>query len=108
MPPAQEGKSRVGFEFFFTGRQALDQNPYRTESKPYAVFGLLGERTISTHLGEARIFVNFENLTNVRQSRYDPLLLPARGQGGRWATDAWTELQSVTVNGGARIAFRHR
>ena len=55
--------------------------------------------------GTARVFVNLENLTNVRQTRYDPLVLPARGHGGRWTTDAWTELAGFTVNGGVRFAF---
>jgi iron complex outermembrane receptor protein len=49
--------------------------------------------------------VNFENLTNVRQTRWDPLVLPARGRGGRWTTDAWTELAGRTVNGGVRVGF---
>ena len=49
--------------------------------------------------------MNLENLTNVRQTRHDPLLLPARGPGGRWTTDAWTELTGFTVNGGVRLDF---
>ena len=51
------------------------------------------------------LFVNGENLTNVRQTRYDPLLLPARGAGGRWTTDAWTETAGATVNAGVRFTF---
>ena len=41
----------------------------------------------------------------VRQTRYDSLVLPSRGRGGRWTTDAWTELAGFTVNGGVRFAF---
>ena len=40
----------------------------------------------------------------MRQTRYDPLL-PVRGAGGRWTTDAWTELAGFTVNGGVRLGF---
>ncbi len=103
----QEGKSRLGLEVYYTGRQSLDRetNPFRAESRPYVLVGLLGERAFETRAGVARLFVNLENLTNVRQTRVDPLLLPARGRGGRWSTDAWTELVGFTVNGGVRFGF---
>jgi iron complex outermembrane receptor protein len=101
----REGQSRLGMEIYYTGRQALDENPYRSESRPYVILGLLGERTFTTRAGTARLFLNLENLTNVRQTRYDPLLLPARGQGGRWTTDAWTELTGFTANAGVRFGF---
>ena len=101
----QHDRGRVGLEVYYTGRQRLDENPYRTESQPYVVLGLLGERAFETTAGTARVFVNLENLTNVRQTRYDPLVLPVRGRGGRWTTDAWTELAGFTMNGGVRFAF---
>jgi outer membrane receptor for ferrienterochelin and colicins len=101
----QHDRGRVGLEVYYTGRQRLDENPYRTESRPYVVLGMLGERAFETTAGTARVFVNLENLTNVRQTRYDPLVLPSRGRGGRWTTDAWTELAGFTVNGGVRFAF---
>jgi iron complex outermembrane receptor protein len=101
----QEGRHRVGLELYYTGRQSLADNPYRSESRPYAVVGLLGERAIATRAGVARLFLNLENLTNVRQTRFDPLRLPARGLGGRWTTDAWTEVTGFTANGGVRLQF---
>ena len=101
----QEGRSRIGLELYYTGRQALDDNPYRADSRAYLLVGLLGERAFGTRLGVARVFLNLENVTNVRQTRYDPLLLPARGRGGRWTTDAWTELTGFTINGGVRLGF---
>jgi outer membrane receptor for ferrienterochelin and colicins len=101
----QPERLRLGLEFYYTGRQALDQNPYRAESRPYLVLGFLGERAFATRAGVARLFLNLENLTNVRQSRYDPLLLPTRGEGGRWTTDAWTDLAGFTANGGVRFEF---
>lgn len=103
----REGLSRVGLEVYYTGRQSLDENPYRAESRPYVILGLLAERVLRTRAGggTARVFLNLENLTDVRQTRYDPLLLPARGRGGRWTTDAWTELSGFTANGGVRLVF---
>ena len=100
-----EERGRVGLEFFFTGRQALDDDPYRAESRPYLLVGLLGEWRLDTPLGAARLFMNGENLTGVRQTRYDPLLRPTRGPGGRWTTDAWTELTGTVVNAGVRLGF---
>ena len=65
----------------------------------------MGERAIETRAGTARLFLNMENLTNVRQTRTDRLVLPARGAGGRWSTDAWTDLAGFTVNGGVRLQW---
>ena len=101
----QHGRSRVGLELYYTGRQTLDDNPYRAESRPYLLVGLLGERAFDTRAGVARLFLNLENPTNVRQTRHDPLLRRAAVGGGRWTTDAWTELSGFTVNGGVRFGF---
>jgi len=98
----QEGRSRLGLEVYYTGRQALDENPYRAESRPYVLVGLLGERRVSTPFGAARLFVNLENLGDVRQTRTDPLLRPAMGAGGRRTVDAWAPLEGRVVNAGAR------
>jgi iron complex outermembrane receptor protein len=101
----KEETYRVGLELYYTGRQSLSDNPYRTESRPYLIVGLLGEKWFETSAGTARVFINFENIGNVRQTRYDPLVLPSLGKGGRWTTDAWTELSGFTVNGGVRFSF---
>ena len=92
---------RAGLELYYTGSQPLDRNPYREESPAYLIVGLLVER----RFGIARLFVNGENLLGVRQSKWDPLLLPERDSFGRWTTDAWAPLDGRTVNGGARFDF---
>jgi len=97
----REGRGRVGLELYYTGRQSLDENPFRNVSRPYVILGLLAERRIR----RARLFVNAENLGDVRQTRYDPLVRPSRGRGGRWTTDVWTELAGRTINGGVRLDF---
>jgi iron complex outermembrane receptor protein len=100
-----EERYRVGLEVYYTGRQALEHNPFRSVSRPYVIVGLLAERWVATSAGSMRLFVNLENIGNVRQTRYDPLLLPQRGQGGRWTTDVWTELSGFTANAGVRFAL---
>jgi outer membrane receptor for ferrienterochelin and colicins len=92
---------RVGLEWYYTGVQALDANPYRDESRPYMVFGAL----VSRRLGRFRLFLNGENLGDVRQTGWDPLLRPTRGVDGRWTVDAWAPLDGRNINGGVRIAF---
>lgn len=97
----QEGKGRLGFEAYYTGVQRLDENPYRIRSRPYVELGVLGEIVV----GNVRLFVNAENLLDIRQTNYDRLLLPARAADGRWTVDAWGPTDGLTVNGGVRISF---
>lgn len=97
----EHGRGRIGIEAYYTGEQALDDNPYRTRSKPYLHLGLLGEIT----LGKISLFVNAENLLDVRQTKYDPLLLPRRAASGQWTVDAWAPLEGFILNGGLRIRF---
>lgn len=97
----EHGKGRIGVEAYYTGRQTLDDNPYRTRSRPYLHLGLLGE----INLGSASLFANAENLLNVRQSRYDPLLLPQRAASGQWTVDAWAPLEGFILNAGLRLRF---
>jgi outer membrane receptor for ferrienterochelin and colicins len=96
-----EDTGRVGLELYYTGRQRLEENPYRTRSRPYVVVGLLAEK----RLGRVRLFVNAENVTGVRQTRWDSLLRPAPGADGRWTVDAWAPLDGRVFNGGVRLDF---
>jgi iron complex outermembrane receptor protein len=97
----RHGVGRIGLEAYYTGKQALDDNPFRSESRPYVELGLLGEIV----LGKMRLFVNAENLLGVRQTRYDPLVRPSRAPDGRWTVDAWAPTEGFIVNGGVRLSF---
>jgi len=97
----EHGKGRIGVEAYYTGPQALDDNPYRTRSRPYLHLGILGEIT----LGSVSLFVNAENLLDVRQTKYDPLLLPRRAASGQWTVDAWAPLEGFILSGGIRLRF---
>jgi len=98
----REGVTRVGLECYYTGRQRLEYNPYRDFSAPYVLVGAMAERKVAAHL---KLFLNLENLTNVRQTHWDPLLLRSRESDGRWTVDAWAPLDGRVVNGGARFTF---
>lgn len=94
----------IGVESFYTGRQPLAEDPYRTESRPYVMVGAIARWRV----GRANLFVNSENLTGVRQTNYEPLLRPAPGLGGRWTVDAWAPLDGRVVNAGVRIDLSGR
>ncbi len=98
---AENEDGRIGFELYFTGRQRLEANPYRAFGEPYTLMGVLIER----RLGPLRVFANLENLTDVRQHRWDPVLRPDRAPDGRWTVDAWAPLDGRVINGGARVQF---
>ena len=98
----KEGKARIGLECYYTGEQRLENNPYRGTSASYVIAGAMAERAVNKH---TKLFLNLENLTNVRQTRWDPLLLPARNIDGRWTVDAWAPLDGRVINGGARFSF---
>ncbi len=96
-----EDVGRLGLEVYYTGRQRLEVNPYRQESRPYVIVGLLAEK----RFGRLRVFVNAENVSDVRQTRWDPLVRPSPGADGRWTVDAWAPLDGRVINGGVRVAF---
>jgi iron complex outermembrane receptor protein len=62
-------KWRIGYETFYTGNQFLSNG---TETTDFVTMGLLLMHNFK--FGSA--FVNFENFTDRRQSRFSPLVLP--------------------------------
>jgi iron complex outermembrane receptor protein len=97
----KHGRGRIGIEAYYTGRQPLEDNPFRSRSKPYLHLGALGEIV----LGKVSLFANAENILGVRQTRYDPLLRPARAASGEWTVDAWAPAEGFILNGGVRLRF---
>jgi len=91
----------AGLEAYFVGAQPLDDDPYRAEGRRHALFGALVQKRV----GRAHAFVNLENVGNVRQTRWDPLLRPAPAPDGRWTVDAWAPLDGFVANGGVRLSF---
>ncbi len=94
------GKYRFGIEGIWYGRQALDDNPFRSRSKPYFYVMAIAMR----QFGRFEVVANFENLLNVRQTSTDPLVRPTPATGGRWTTDVWAPLEGFMAN----VAVRYR
>lgn len=92
-------RGRIGLELGYTGRQALEEDPYRRVSEPYVELNALGE----VHFGAVSIFINAINLTNVRQTRFDPLIRQTPGFGGTPITEVWASLEGHTFNLGIRV-----
>ncbi|MFD2727360.1 TonB-dependent receptor [Hyunsoonleella rubra] len=65
----ESDKWRIGYETYYTGKQFLSNG---TETTDFVTMGLLLMRNFK--LGS--VFVNFENFTDRRQSRFSPLVLP--------------------------------
>jgi outer membrane receptor for ferrienterochelin and colicins len=97
----REDRGRIGLEAYYTGSQRLEDNPYRSESAGYVLFGGLIERRV----GRVRLFLNAENLGGVRQTQWDSLVRPSQAVDGRWTVDAWAPLDGRVINGGIRLAF---
>jgi outer membrane receptor for ferrienterochelin and colicins len=94
------GVYRVGIEGIYYGRQVLDDNPYLSESKPYLYAMAIAMR----QFGSVEVVANFENLLDVRQTEYQPLVRPVPTVGGRWTTDVWAPLEGFMAN----VALRFR
>jgi iron complex outermembrane receptor protein len=97
----QEGRGRFGIEVSYTGRQRLEDDPYREVSPSFVTLNALGE----VDFGETGVFLNAINVTDVRQSHYDPLVRPTQAPDGGWTTDAWAPIEGRTFNAGVRWEF---
>ena len=91
-------RGRIGLELDYTGLQALADNPYRTESRSYCQLNALAE----LRFGKFAVFMNALNVTDVRQTYFDPLIRPKPGPGGDPITAAWAPLDGRTFNLGIR------
>ncbi len=96
-----EERGRIGVELSYTGRQALQDNPYRESSPSYVEVNALAE----IRFGETAIFLNAINLTDVRQADFDPLLRPTPGPGGERITELWAPIAGRVFNLGVRLEF---
>ncbi len=95
----EEDDTQVGLEFYYNGRQSLAGDPYRAVSAPYTTIDAL----IQHRLGRFIVFLHGEDLNNVRQTTYDPIVRPSPGAGGRWTTDVWAPLEGRVINAGFRL-----
>jgi iron complex outermembrane receptor protein len=93
--------ARVGLEAYYTGAQRLVGHPTRSTSPSYWVTGLLLEKAN----GPARLFVNFENMTDTRQTRFDPIVSGDPSVAPVETVPVYAPLEGRVINGGVRFVF---
>jgi len=97
----KEGVGGVGLEAYAFGRQPLEDDPSLDSGRPYVLIGGLVRR----RFGKFLVYFNAENLLDVRQTREEAMVLPARRPDGRWLVDAWAPLDGRVFNAGVRVFF---
>lgn len=90
----REGKVRVGLEAYYIGRKPLSTGEV---SRSYWLMGLMGERRWK-HFS---LFVNLENLLNIRQDRYQSVILPPVERPS--FREVWAPLEGTVANGGLKL-----
>lgn len=91
----------IALEVNWLGHQALDDDPSLTRSHAYANVELLASRT----MGNVTVYANADNLTNVRQTDYAPLLRPTRQPGQSWTVGQWAPVEGRLISVGMRYRF---
>ncbi len=97
----EEAGLKIGFETYLTGEQLLERNPYRDVSPVYVLNGLIAEKTF----GIVRLFVNFENIFDVRQTRWDPLVVGPPDAPDARTVPVYAPLEGRVINGGVRVVL---
>ena len=92
----KESNFKVGFEAYYTGSQFLSN---RFKTKPYWVLGIFGEKTF----GRYSLFINGENITDTRQSRFGQVVFPPF-QNPTFS-EIYTHTEGRVFNGGVKIRF---
>ncbi len=90
----KESNFKAGIEAYYTSAQFLS-NRFRT--KPYWVMGIFGEKTF----GKFSLFINAENITDTRQSRFGQVVFPPFNNPT--FAEIYTHTEGRVFNGGIKI-----
>lgn len=91
----KEDNFKMGLEGYFTDKQFLYNG---TQTPNFWVFGFMAEKTLLERLS---VFVNFENFTDVRQSKYNSVV--SGTHNNPTFDDIWTHTIGFTINGGVKL-----
>ncbi len=89
-----EGKFRLGLEAYYIGPKPLSTGE---RSASYWLMGVMGERRWK-HIS---VFINFENILDVRQNRYQTVILPPVDRPS--FREVWAPLEGFVANGGIKL-----
>lgn len=93
----KEDNFKVGLEGYYTGTQIL-YNGFQTPS--FWEFGFMVQKTIN----KFTLFVNFENFTDERQSKYKTVVNPP--YSNPVFDDIWNHTEGRMINGGIKIKLQ--
>lgn len=93
----EEHNFKIGLEGYFTSSQYL-YNGNQTPS--YWQFGVMAEKTIN----KISLFVNFENITDERQSKYKRVV-NINSNNIPTFDDIWNNVEGFVMNGGIKIKW---
>jgi iron complex outermembrane receptor protein len=97
----REAGWKVGWETYWTGKQQLKRNPFRSQSPSYWNTGMIVEKSF----GQIRIFINFENIFDTRQTHFERIVNGSPEAGLFNRLPIYTPLEGRVVNGGIRIVL---
>jgi outer membrane receptor for ferrienterochelin and colicins len=87
---------KAGIEAHHTGRQTLTD---RSRTRSYTLVGIFGEKSF----GKLGLFVNAENITDVKQGNFSPVVLPPFTNPD--FAEVYAPLEGRIFNGGVKIRF---
>jgi len=90
----KEDNFKLGLEGYFTDKQYL-YNGKRTPS--FWEFGFMAQKTFK----KVSIFINFENFTDQRQSKYKTVVNPPHNNPT--FDDIWNHTEGFVINGGIKL-----
>lgn len=92
----KEDNFKLGLEGYYTGRQYL-YNGWPTPA--YWEFGFMAQKTVK----QFSVFINFENFTDQRQSRYKTVANPPHNNPS--FDDIWNHTEGFVMNGGIKLKW---
>jgi outer membrane receptor for ferrienterochelin and colicins len=92
----KEDNYKAGIEAYYTSQQFLSN---RLRTKPFWVLGIFGEKSF----GKLRLFINAENITDTRQSRFGTVVSPPHQHPT--FSEIYTHTEGRVFNGGIKIKF---
>jgi iron complex outermembrane receptor protein len=98
---SHEADARIGIEQYYTGTQRLEGNPFRDRSPSYWITGILVEKGF----GVIRLFVNFENIFDTRQTKYESIITVNPLTDEVQLLPIYAPLEGRVINGGVRIVL---
>ncbi|HYE56556.1 MAG TPA: TonB-dependent receptor, partial [Chitinophagaceae bacterium] len=89
-----EDKLKLGLEAYHFSKQRLNDGSF---GKPYWIMGFMGEKLWE----KFSTFINFENFTNTRQTRFDTIYTGSISNPA--FRDIYAPVEGFVVNGGIKI-----